>query len=130
MCRRLPIVLCHGFGVSSRYMVPLAEALARDFRVYAPNLPGFGRSNRPADVLDIGGLAEALAAWMAALGLGPAALIGNSLGCQVIVEVALRHRERVACLVLQGPTPDRPRARRRGSFYPWPWSGATTARPR
>ena len=110
---RLPVVLVHGFGVSSRYMVPLGEALARDFRVYAPDLPGFGRSEQPADVLDISGLAEALASWMAALGLGPAVLIGNSLGCQVIVEVALRHSERVACLVLQGPTPD-PAARSAG----------------
>jgi 2-hydroxy-6-oxonona-2,4-dienedioate hydrolase len=110
---RLPVVLVHGFGVSSRYMVPLAETLARDFRVYAPDLPGFGRSDQPASVLDISGLAEALSAWMAALDLGPAVLIGNSLGCQVIIEVALRQRERVACLVLQGPTPD-PAARTAG----------------
>lgn len=101
-----PVVLVHGYGMSSRYMVPLAAALAHDFRVYAPDLPGFGRSDKPQRVLDIPELADALAAWMTALGLGPAVLIGNSLGCQVLVELALRHGERVACLVLQAPTPD------------------------
>jgi 2-hydroxy-6-oxonona-2,4-dienedioate hydrolase len=103
---RPPVVLVHGYGMSSRYMVPLARTLACDFRVYAPDLPGFGRSDKPKRVLDLPELADSLAAWMAALGLGPAVLIGNSLGCQVAVELALRHSERVACLVLQGPTPD------------------------
>ena len=103
---RPPIVLVHGYGMSSRYMVPLAAALGRDFRVYAPDLPGFGRSDKPRRALDLPELADALAAWMRALGLGPAVLIGNSLGCQIVVELALRHGELVACLVLQAPTPD------------------------
>jgi pimeloyl-ACP methyl ester carboxylesterase len=33
-------------------------------------------------------------------------LVGNSLGCEILVELALRRPERVAALVLQGPTPD------------------------
>ena len=103
---RPPVVLVHGYGMSSRYMAPLAEALASDFRVYAPDLPGFGRSDKPKRVLDIPELADALAAWMTALGLDLAVLIGNSLGCQILVELALRHGERVVCLVLQAPTPD------------------------
>lgn len=103
---RPPVVLVHGQVVSSRYMVPLAERLAPDFRVYAPDLPGFGRSAKPARVLDIPLLADTLAAWMDAVGLERAALIGNSLGCQVLVEFGVRHGERAAGLVLQGPTPD------------------------
>jgi 2-hydroxy-6-oxonona-2,4-dienedioate hydrolase len=52
-----------------------------------PGLPaGFGRR-----WTDIGGLRI---------------LVGNSFGCQVIVELAARHPERVACAVLQGPTMD------------------------
>src|SRR5687767_14905256 len=39
---RLPVVLVHGLGVSSRYMVPIARHLAPDFRVFAPDLQGFG----------------------------------------------------------------------------------------
>jgi 2-hydroxy-6-oxonona-2,4-dienedioate hydrolase len=41
------VVLVHGLVVSSRYMVPAAELLAADYRVYAPDLPGFGSGCGP-----------------------------------------------------------------------------------
>src|SRR3712207_9324005 len=58
------VVLVHGLGVSNRYMLPIAEHLARDFRVYAPDLPGFGLSDKPDHVLTLRELADALAAWI------------------------------------------------------------------
>jgi 2-hydroxy-6-oxonona-2,4-dienedioate hydrolase len=97
-------------GVSSRYMVPTIERLAPRYPVYAPDLPGFGESKGPPGALDISGLADALATWMDAVGLRSAALLGNSFGCQILVELALRHPERVEKVVLQGPTVD-PQAR-------------------
>jgi 2-hydroxy-6-oxonona-2,4-dienedioate hydrolase len=102
----LPVILVHGFVVSSRYMAPLAKQLAPHFQVYAPDLPGFGKSDKPPQVLNLAELADALAAWMESLGLNRAYLVGNSLGCNILVEFALRHPERVKCLVLQGPTGD------------------------
>jgi 2-hydroxy-6-oxonona-2,4-dienedioate hydrolase len=104
------VVLVHGVGISSRYMVPTAERLAPYFRVYAPDLPGFGRSAKPSHVLNLTELADALDGWMQAVGLERAVLLGNSFGCQIIVELALRHPERVERAVLQGPTVD-PKAR-------------------
>ena len=104
------VVLVHGLVVSSRYMVPTAERLAPHHKVYAPDLPGFGRSEKPSSVLDVSGLSHSLAAWMEAVGLGSAVLVGNSVGCQVIADLALRHPERVERAVLQGPTMD-PEAR-------------------
>jgi pimeloyl-ACP methyl ester carboxylesterase len=100
------IVLVHGVGVSSRYMLPTLCRLAGSYRVYAPDLPGFGWSDHPPDVLGPAPLADALAAWMAAMGLGPAVVLGNSMGCQVVVDLALRHPERVGRLVLTDPTGD------------------------
>jgi 2-hydroxy-6-oxonona-2,4-dienedioate hydrolase len=100
------VVLVHGLVVSSRYMVPTAEQLARYRRVFAPDLPGFGRSERPLQALDVAGLADALSAWMGEVGLERAALVGNSMGCQVIVDLAVRHPDRVERAVLQGPTMD------------------------
>lgn len=102
-----PVVLVHGLVVSGRYMLPLLEELARSRAVYAPDLPGFGRSEGPAGVPDVAGLADALAAWMRAAGLSGAALVGNSMGCQVIVELVLRHPGLAQRVVLQGPTMDR-----------------------
>lgn len=103
----LPVVLVHGLVVSGRYMVPLIDELARTHAVYAPDLPGFGRSEGPDHTLDVTGLADALAAWMRAAGLDRAALVGNSMGCQVITSLALRHPRLVDKVVLQGPTMDR-----------------------
>jgi 2-hydroxy-6-oxonona-2,4-dienedioate hydrolase len=104
------VVLVHGIGVSSRYMVPAAIRLAESCRVYAPDLPGFGLSAKPARVLDVPALADALAAWMRALKLTPAALLGNSFGCQIIAELGARHPSLITRVVLQGPTMD-PRVR-------------------
>lgn len=104
------IVLVHGLVISSLYMVPTAVRLAPYFPVLAPDLPGFGLSEKPHAVLSIRGLADALAEWMDALGLARVVLVGNSLGCQVIADLALRHGDRVAAAVLAGPTMD-PHAR-------------------
>jgi 2-hydroxy-6-oxonona-2,4-dienedioate hydrolase len=104
------VVLVHGLVISSRYMIPTAVRLAPDYRVYAPDLPGFGYSAGPSHALDVHALADALVGWLRASGLGRVSLIGNSLGCQVIVDVALRYPEHVERLVLTGPTMD-PRGR-------------------
>lgn len=103
---RPPVVLVHGLVVSSRYMVPTALRLAPHFRVHAPDLPGFGRSGKPEHVLDVPELADALASWMQSVGLHGAVLLGNSFGCQVIAEFALRHSGRIDGAVLVGPTVD------------------------
>ena len=42
------MVLVHGVGVSGRYLLPTAERLARRYPTYVPDLPGFGRSDKPA----------------------------------------------------------------------------------
>ena len=105
-----PLVLVHGLGVSGRYLEPLARELASAMPVLVPDLPGFGRSGRPRRVPDVAGLAGALADWLEAVSVARAVVLGNSMGCQVAVELALREPARVAGLVLVAPTVD-PRAR-------------------
>jgi 2-hydroxy-6-oxonona-2,4-dienedioate hydrolase len=100
------IVLVHGLIVSSRYMVPILKRLARHYRIYAPDLPGFGKSEKPSRVLDVAGLSNALSKWMDAVGLEGATLVGNSMGCQIIANLAVRRPELVERAVLQGPTMD------------------------
>ena len=104
------VVLVHGLSVSSGYMVPTAVQLAPNYRVYAPDLPGFGKSARPSHILTIPELADALAAWMQVMELSSAIMLGNSLGCQIIVNLALQYPERITHAVLVGPTMD-PKAR-------------------
>jgi pimeloyl-ACP methyl ester carboxylesterase len=101
-----PVVCVHGVGVSSRYMVATMTKLASAFEVYAIDLPGFGLTDGPPEVLDVVGLADALAGWIQAAGVGRPALLANSVGCQVAVDCAVRYPDRVSRLVLVGPTTD------------------------
>jgi pimeloyl-ACP methyl ester carboxylesterase len=101
-----PIWCVHGLSVSSRYMVPTARLLAPYRRVYAPDLPGFGRSAKPRAVLDVPALADALVRRMDTFGVSEAVMLGNSMGCQIIADVALRYPERLAAAVFVGPTID------------------------
>lgn len=98
------VVLVHGLGLSGRYMIPTAEILASDYRVWVPDLPGFGDSDKPRKVLDIPKLADWLAGWIEAAGFDRVALLGNSQGCQTIADLAARYPERVDRALLQGPT--------------------------
>jgi pimeloyl-ACP methyl ester carboxylesterase len=100
-----PCVLVHGLAVSHRYLMPTARAF-RSRGVYVPDLPGFGLSGKPVHVLDVGEHARVVAGWLDAAGLGPVALLGNSFGGQVAVELAYRRPDLVAALILVGPTTD------------------------
>ena len=104
------IIMVHGLVVSSRYMLPTARLLAPAYRVFTPDLPGSGKSQGSTHVPDLTELADILADWMAALRLQRANFLGNSVGCQVLIHLALRHPELVQRLILTGPTMD-PRAR-------------------
>jgi pimeloyl-ACP methyl ester carboxylesterase len=121
--QRAPVVLVHGLGLSSRYLVPLGRRLAAlGHRVLAPDLPGFGRSPKPRGAVwpagpDVREQTEQLRAWLDACGVERAVLFGNSVGVQVAVEFAVRFPARVERLVLEGPTPD-PRYRTPLRQYP------------
>lgn len=103
---RPTVVMVHGLGMSARSLLPTARLLAPDFRVLVPELPGNGQSTRPAEVLDVPGLADALVGWMDTVGLPSAVLVGHSLGSQVAVHAAGRHPDRVTALVLVSPSRD------------------------
>lgn len=101
-----PIVLIHGLGVTGRYLMPTAERLADRYVVAVPDLPGWGKSANPDHTLSIPELADVVAAWMTGIGLSRATLLGNSFGCQIIVEFALRHPDRLDNAILVGPSGD------------------------
>jgi len=101
---QLPLVLVHGLGVSSAYWAHLQPMLAARRPVYAPDLPGFGRTTRPRGILNTAALARALADWMNAVGLTRAHLLGHSLGGPVAAEFAHHYPERVSRLILVSAT--------------------------
>ena len=103
---RIPIVFVHGLGVSMRYMEPTMALLAQEHPVAGLDMPGFGRSATPRRAFSVRELADALEQWLDIRNLGPALFVGNSFGCQVIVECATRSPARAVGLVLNAPTMD------------------------
>lgn len=100
----IPLVLVHGLGMSGAYWRRLQPLLAAARLVYAPDLPGFGRSSRPPAPLDVPALAHALGEWLDAVGLPMTHLLGHSMGGPVVVAFAAAHPARVGRLVLVGST--------------------------
>lgn len=100
----LPLVLIHGLGVSSDYWARLLPLLSTRRRVYALDLPGFGRTEDPAGIPTAAELADAVRDWMAALGLPRAHLFAHSQGAQVASELADVQTALVASLILAGAT--------------------------
>lgn len=100
------IVLVHGLGMSALSYVPLMKVLAPHAFVYAPDLPGFGRSDKPERALSIAQLAEALYGWLSVAGVEPDCYLGHSLGAQIVTELALSTPGSVPAEVAVGPTRD------------------------
>jgi pimeloyl-ACP methyl ester carboxylesterase len=99
----LPIIHLHGFGISGRYLVPTAERLAPFHPTYVPDMPGYGRSPRPNHPLTIPELALKVIAFMDALGIERACLMGNSMGCLVTMECAIRFPHRIQRAIMVSP---------------------------
>jgi pimeloyl-ACP methyl ester carboxylesterase len=98
------LVLVHGVGVSSDYWRPAQRALAaRGFRVHALDLPGFGRSEDPPWPPELPRLSGHLLAWLREAVPGPCHLVGQSMGCDLVVLAAVAAPERVEKVVLAGP---------------------------
>jgi len=93
----------HGFGLSGRYLLPTAERLAGDFHTLVPDLPGFGRSGKSSLGLDIPDLAHAALRFLDDRGIEKASLVGNSMGCPVILEFAHHYPERIERAILVSP---------------------------
>ena len=100
------VVLIHGSGpgvtayANWRLVLP---ALAPRFRVIAPDMAGFGFSERPekADYgVDL--WSEQVAGLLDALGIERASVVGNSFGGAIALRLAARHPDKVAKLVLMG----------------------------
>jgi len=95
-----PVIVLHGLAMTNASMISTVVALAKDHRVIAPDLPGFGDSGKPDGRYDAAFFARWLIAFMDATGVERASLVGNSMGGRVAIETALIAPHRVDKLVL------------------------------
>ena len=99
-----PMILIHGFAASnlvwSKVFLELADA---GFRVIAPDLLGYGYSDKPRNLdYTIVRQAKMVVSFMQRLGIDRAVLVGSSYGAAIAVTVALDHPGLVEKLVLVG----------------------------
>jgi pimeloyl-ACP methyl ester carboxylesterase len=97
--------MLHGLGATNASLLPPLWDLARDHRVVAPDLPGFGESGKPIRSYHAQFFARWLAAFMNQLGIDHAHLVGNSMGGRVALEMGLEHADMVDRMVLLAPSP-------------------------
>lgn len=103
----VPLVFLHGLypGASSYEWSKVYCRFAMDREVLAPDLVGFGESERPAKALDADSHVECLAEFLRSTCPGRAAiLVASGLTCQIALLLAARHPELVERLVLFLPT--------------------------
>lgn len=102
-----PVVLLHGGGPGASGVSNFSrniDALAENFRVIVPDMPGYGRSAKGVDRSDpFGYLATHIGGMLDQLGIERAHLVGNSYGGACALRLALDNPHRVDRLVLMGP---------------------------
>lgn len=101
----IPVVFLHGGGIDSArlswggVLTPLSEM----FQVYAPDLPGYGQSDKPDITYSLDFYVDFLREWMKQLGLDQVHLVGLSLGGGIAIRFATMYPDKVDRLVLVAP---------------------------
>lgn len=104
--------LVHLHGAGGLRLTPAHEMLARHFRVFAFEMPGFGLSPENSRTQTMPELASTMARATDRLGLDAFNLMGTSFGGKTALWLALQQPERVRALVLEAPAAIRPEGSR------------------
>lgn len=94
------ILMIHGFGANRDNWLRFARHFTDRYHVIALDLPGFGESSKQDANYDVASQAERLQAFLKALHIEQAHLIGNSMGGHIAALYAARHPEQVLTLAL------------------------------
>ena len=109
------LVLVQGLMLDGRFWFELPEQLATDpvqpWHVIVPDNRGVGRSGLPGRAWTMGDMADDVAAVLDVVGVTRAVIAGISMGGMISQQVALRHPERVAGLLLMATWPGLPYGR-------------------
>src|SRR3954469_10260277 len=98
------VLLLHGFPTSSQMFRNLIPALADEYRVIAPDYPGYGHSSMPAHdqfSYTFDNLAKVIDEFTQKVGLTKYALYVQDYGAPVGYRLATKHPERITAIVVQ-----------------------------
>ncbi|BCL78040.1 dihydrolipoamide acetyltransferase [Ktedonobacteria bacterium brp13] len=94
------VILIHGLCGSSLWWDRNVATIAEHYQVYMIDLPGFGNMRHARKQFTIHNCSAYIHAWMQAIGLAAAHLVGHSMGGYICMTLALQHPEQVRSLVL------------------------------
>ena len=97
------VILVHGLGASAERWVRIIPAFSDHYRVIAPDLVGFGYSDKPSVDYTPAYFTGFLEKFFDAAGIDPSSVVGSSLGGQIAVDFASTHQDLVQKLVLVSP---------------------------
>jgi len=97
---RPALLLLHGYAETSRMWTPLLPLLAERFTVIAPDLPGIGDSEIPAQGLDLKSAAVRMHELARSLGIEKASVVGHDIGLMVGYAYAALYPDEVEKLVV------------------------------
>ena len=103
--RGCPVVLLHGWCMSSAVWQYQFEGLAGSCQLLAPDLRGHGRSRVVTGAIDLAGFTDDLTDLLQQLKLSQAVLIGWSMGAQIALQAYTELSDRLAGMVLVSATP-------------------------
>jgi len=95
-----PVVLLHGGASDARDWIRTIAALSPYYSLYAPDLIGYGLSDKPKSGYYLSDFVEFMLGFTEVLGLDSSIMVGHSLGGRICLEIALRCPERIHKLVL------------------------------
>ncbi|HZE97009.1 MAG TPA: alpha/beta fold hydrolase [Planctomycetota bacterium] len=98
-----PLVLLHGWGASHKFWKYCYSAFAPRWRVIAPDLVGFGLSEKPRRDYSIEALSDWLGKFLDSLHLDRVVLVSHSMGATIGLQYALSHPERLNKLAVVNP---------------------------
>lgn len=145
--RGMPLILLHGYAETSLMWKPIIPVLAGRFTVIAPDLPGIGDSDIPADGMDMKTAAIRIHDLARSLGVQKAEVVGHDIGLMVAYAYAAQFPAEVTKLVLMdaflpgvegwqpiyndphiwhfrfnGPTPEALVRGREGTYFEYFWN--------
>lgn len=108
------MLVLHGWGGSLESVHPILTGLARETRILAVDLPGFGQTAAPPEPWDVGDYARWTLALIDEFELVSPSIVGHSFGGRIAIHLAAHHPERLTRLLLVDAAGIRPR---RGARY-------------
>lgn len=96
------LLLLHGWGCSVKHFAPIAQDLARDYRVTVIDFPAHGQSDRPPEPWGVKEYAACVKDLMGQLQIAPADLIAHSFGGRVALYLAANEPNLVNRMVITG----------------------------